>query len=198
LKEYHFSMALHSSAAPAVHRFTRDEYYRMAEAGLFRDERVELLDGEIMTMSPQNTSHASTVYRSAHRLEQLIGNRTCIRCQLPIVLNDWSEPNPDITVCVPDPDGYSRAHPQPEQILLLVEVADASFPYDRGQKAAAYAAGGSPELWIVNLPDRRIEVLADPDPTTQSYKKQRSTLEGDVLPLPGGSSIAVADILPRS
>ena len=163
-------MASRSSAAPAVHRFTRDEYYRMAEAGLFRDERVELLEGEIITMSPQNTPHASTVYRLDSRFQQQIGNTTCIRCQLPIVLNDWSEPEPDIAVCVPDPDDYSRTHPQPGQILLLVEVADASFPYDRGQKTAAYAASGIPELWIVNLPDRRIEVLTDPDPTTRTYR----------------------------
>ncbi|HEV8712914.1 MAG TPA: Uma2 family endonuclease [Candidatus Binatia bacterium] len=190
-------MASRSSAAPTVHRFTRDEYYRMAEAGLFRDERVELLDGEIIAMSPQNTPHASTVYRSAHRLEQLIGNRTCIRCQLPIVLDNWSEPEPDIAVCVPDPDDYSRSHPQPEQILFLVEIADASFPYDRGEKTIAYAASGIPELWIVNLPDRRIEVLTDPDPGTQSYQKQQHAFEGEVLSLPGGGSIAVADILPR-
>ncbi|SRR6266508_6612972 len=190
-------MALRSSAAPTVHRCTRDEYYRMAEAGLFGDERVELLDGEIITMSPQNTPHASTVYRLDSRLQQQIGNATCIRCQLPIVLNDWSEPEPDIAVCVPDPDDYGRAHPQPGQILLLIEVSDASFPYDRGQKTIAYAASGIPELWIVNLPDRRIDVLTDPDPVSQRYQQQGYVVEGDVLLLPGGGSIAVADILPR-
>jgi Uma2 family endonuclease len=190
-------MTSRSSAAPSVHRFTRDEYYRMAEAGLFRDERVELLDGEIITMSPQNTPHASTVYRLAHRLEQLIGNATCIRCQLPIVLNDWSEPEPDIAVCAPDPHDYSQAHPQPGQILLLIEVADASSSYDRGQKATAYAASGIPELWIVSLPDRRLEVLSDPDPATQLYRQQRYAFAGDMLSLPGGSAIAVTDILPH-
>ena len=190
-------MTSRSSAAPRVHRFTRDEYYRMAEAGLFRDERVELLDGEIITMSPQNTPHASTVYRVAHRLEQLIGNTTCIRCQLPIVLNHWSEPEPDIAVCAPDPDDYGQAHPQPGQILLLIEVADVSLPYDRGRKTVAYATSGIPELWIVNLPDRRIEVLTDPDLVTQSYRQQQSAFAGDSLPLPSGSVIAVADILPR-
>lgn len=190
-------MASRSSAAPRVHRFTRDEYYRMAEAGLFRDERVELLDGEIITMSPQNTPHASTVYRLAHRLEQLIGNTTCIRCQLPIVLNDWSEPEPDIAVCAPDPDDYGQAHPQPGQILLLIEVADVSLPHDRGRKTTAYATSGIPELWLVNLPDHRIEVLTDPDSVTQSYRQQQYAFAGDSLPLPGGSVIAATDILPR-
>jgi Uma2 family endonuclease len=190
-------MASRSSAAPRVHRFTRDEYYRMAEAGLFRDERVELLDGEIITMSPQNTPHASTVYRLAHRLEQLIGNATCIRCQLPVVLDDWNEPEPDIAVCAPDLDDYSQAHPQPGWILLIIEVADGSSSYDRGQKAVAYAASGIPELWIVNLPDRRIEILNDPDSVTRRYRQQQYAFAGDSLPLPGGSIIAVTDILPR-
>jgi Uma2 family endonuclease len=190
-------MASRSSAAPSVHRFTRDEYYRMAEAGLFRDERVELLDGEIITMSPQNTPHASTVYRLAHRLEQLIGNMTCIRCQLPVVLNDWSEPEPDIAVCAPDPDDYGQAHPQPGQILLLIEVADASSAYDRGQKAVAYAVSGIPELWIVSLPDRRVEVLSAPDTALQLYRQQQYAFAGDTLSLPSGITIAVTDILPR-
>lgn len=72
-------MTSRPSAAPMIRRFTRDEYYRMAEAGLFQNERVELLDGEIITMSPQNTPHASTVYRLVHRLEQLIGTTSCVR-----------------------------------------------------------------------------------------------------------------------
>jgi len=186
-----------SSAAPTSYRFTRADYHRMGEAGLFRDERVELLNGEILTMSPQNTPHASTVYRAAHRLEQIIGSTTCIRCQLPIVLDDWSEPEPDIAVCIPDSDDYSRTHPQPGQILFLVEVADMSVAFDRGRKAATYAASKIRELWIVNLPDRKIEVLTDPAPAARQYRQQRSFFVGDQLLLPGGSTIAVTDILPR-
>jgi Uma2 family endonuclease len=185
------------STAPAVHRFTRDEYYQMAEAGLFRNERVELLEGEIITMSPQNTPHASTVYRAMFSLIQLLGTSACVRVQAPISLNDWSEPEPDIAVCVPDPYDYSRAHTQPGQILLLIEVADASLLYDRGRKAAAYAASGIPELWIVNLPDRRIEVLTDPDFSARCYRQQQYAFEGNTLPLMGGKVIAVADILPQ-
>lgn len=105
-------MATIAMRAPAPYRFTRDEYYRMADAGFFRNKRVELLDGGIITMSPQNSLHASTVYRVAHTLEQLIGNTTCVRCQLPIVLDDWSEPEPDIAVCVPEPNDYGQAHPR--------------------------------------------------------------------------------------
>jgi Uma2 family endonuclease len=189
-------MVSRSSAAPAIHRFTRDEYYRMAEAGLFRDERVELLDGEIITMSPQNTFHASTVYRLIHLLERLIGTTTCVRGQLPIVLNDRSEPEPDVAVCTPDPYDYSRAHPGADQVLLVIEVADASLTYDRTRKAWAYAASGIPEYWIVNLIDRQVEVFTDPDPAAQSYQQQRYALAGDVLSLPGGGVVTVAAILP--
>jgi Uma2 family endonuclease len=189
-------MASRSAVAPTIRRFTRDEYYRMAEAGLFRDERVELLDGEIITMSPQNTVHASTVYRLVHILERLIGTTTCVRGQLPIVLHDRSEPEPDVSVCAPDPHDYSHAHPRADQVRLVIEVADSSLTYDRTRKAQAYAASGIPEYWIVNLIDRQVEVLTDPDPGAQRYRQQRDAATGDVLPLPGGSTVVIADILP--
>src|SRR5881396_1498562 len=104
-------MASHSAVAPAVHRFTQDEYYRMAEAGLFCDERVELLDGEIVTMSPKLTPHAFAVNRLMYALITKLGSQALVRVQDPIVLNNWSEPEPDLAVCQPDPDNYKRAHP---------------------------------------------------------------------------------------
>ena len=189
-------MASRSFAAPAAYRFTRDEYYRMAEAGLFQDKRVELLDGEIITMSPQLTPHAFSVHQLIYALIPKLGSSAFVRVQAPIVLNDWSEPEPDIAVCQPSPDNYKQAHPRSDQVLLVIEVADSSLTYDRTRKAQAYAASGIPEYWIVNLIDRRIEVLTDPTPSTQSYKQQRYAFSNDALLLPGGSSIAVTDILP--
>ncbi|HEV8715580.1 MAG TPA: Uma2 family endonuclease [Candidatus Binatia bacterium] len=189
-------MVSRSSVAPAVHRFTRDEYYRMAEAGLFRDERVELLDGEIITMSPQLTPHASTVNLLMSELITRLGAVALVRGQSPIVLNDWSEPEPDIAVCHPDPGRYLQAHPRADQVFLVIEVADTSLAYDRTRKARAYAASGIPEYWIINLPDRKIEVLTDPDPAAQLYRQQRAVFSGDVLALPNGSTIAADDILP--
>lgn len=189
-------MASRSSVAPAVRRFTRDEYYRMAEAGLFRDERVELLDGEIITMSPQLTPHAFTVNRLMYALITKLGSTALVRVQAPMVLNDWSEPEPDLAVCQPDPDNYKRAHPRADQVLLAIEVADTSLTYDRTRKAQAYAASGIPEYWIVNLIDHRVEVLTNPDPATQNYRQQHYAFAGDVLFLPGGSTVAVGDILP--
>jgi Uma2 family endonuclease len=189
-------MASLSSVAPAVHRFTRDEYYRMAEAGLFRDERVELLDGEIIIMSPKLTPHASTVNYLMYALITKLGASALVRVQDPIALNNWSEPEPDIAVCYSNPDRYLQAHPRADQVLLVIEVADTSLTYDRTRKARAYAASEIPEYWIVNLPDRRIEILTDPDPAAQRYRQQRVAFPGEVLPLPSGNIIAADDILP--
>jgi Uma2 family endonuclease len=189
-------MAQGTSAAPIVHRFTRDEYYRMAEAGLFIDERVELLDGEIITMSPQLTPHAFTVNQLLYLLITTLGATVIVRGQTPIVLDDWSEPEPDIAVCQPDPDRYKNAHPRADQVLLVIEVAESSLTYDRTRKVPAYAASAIPEYWIVNLIDRQVEVFTGPDPTRQRYRQQRLAFAGDVLTLPGGSAIEVSDFLP--
>jgi Uma2 family endonuclease len=182
-------------AVPTPHRFTREEYYRMGEAGLFAEERVELLGGEIITMPPQNPSHAGTTSGLATVIIRLLGANFTVRIQAPIVLNDWSEPEPDIAVCRLDPDSYRHAHPTASDILLLIEVAGSSLAYDRRRKVAAYAESGIPEYWIVNLVDHRIEVFDAPDPATQRYRQERGVVSGDTLLLPGGVSLAVADVL---
>lgn len=190
------AMGSHASTAPVVYRFTRDEYYRLAEAGLFQDAPVELLDGKIIVMSPKLTPHAFTVNGLMYALVTKLGTRAIVRVQDPIVLNNWSEPEPDIAVCQPDPDRYLRAHPRANQVLLVIEVAESSLTYDRTHKARAYATSGIPEYWIVNLPDGCIEVRTDPDPATRLYRQQRDAFPGETLALPGGGSITVADILP--
>src|SRR5262249_19378932 len=114
------------SRAPEPRRFTREEYYRMYDAGLFRDERVELLDGEIIAMSPQNSPHASSVNRINALLIPMLRKQYSVRCQAPIHLDRHSEPEPDLAICTYDPDDYESGHPTPEQIHLLIEVSDAS------------------------------------------------------------------------
>jgi Uma2 family endonuclease len=183
--------------APTLHRFTRDEYYRMGEAGLFRNERVELLEGEIITMSPHDPPHAGITSRLAFVLIQLLGANFSVRIQSPIVFNDLSEPEPDIALCELDPDDYEREHPWANQVLLAIEVADSSLSYDRNQKVVAYASSGIREYWIINLVDRRIEVLNNPDPAGQRYQNEFHVEAGDSPSLPGGLVIAAADILPR-
>lgn len=168
----------------------------MGEAGLFSDERVELLDGEIVTMSPKLTPHAFTVNQLMYLLVARFGPAAVVRIQDPIVLDDWSEPEPDVAVCEPVPDRYRHAHPRADQVLLVIEAAESSLVYDRTRKARAYAAAGIPEYWIVNLVDRRVEVLTDPDPGTQSYRQHREVLPGDALSLPRDGTIAIDEILP--
>lgn len=182
-------------SAPAPYRFTREEYYRMWEAGLFSDKRVELLDGEIITMAPQNPPHAGITNRIVRVLFRLMGSTFSIRAQAPIILNDWSEPEPDVAICRFDADDYQYEHPKASDVLVVIEVAKASLAYDRRQKTVAYAASGIPDYWIINLIDHRVEVFSNPDPLAQRYRQERLVFRGDTLTLPGGASLAVADIL---
>lgn len=130
-------MSARAATAPTLYRFTRNAYYRMGDAGLFLDKRVELLDGEIIARAPQNPPHAGATNHTASVFKRLLGAVFSVRIQAPIVLDDWSEPEPDIAVCQPDPDDYMFAHPRADQVLLLIEVADSSLPYDRGRKIPA-------------------------------------------------------------
>ena len=168
----------------------------MSAAGLFANERVELLDGTIVTMSAQSSPHAGTVHRLHRVLARTFGDAACVRMQAPVVLNDWSEPEPDVTACAADRYDYTRAHPLPTQILLVCEVSLSSLDYDRSEKARAYAASGIPEYWIVDVESRVIHVLADPDPATGRYRREERISEPDTVLAPGGAPLAVADILP--
>ena len=152
-------------AAPTKRRFTVQEYYCMGEAGILRpDERTELIKGEIYVMPPVGPGHAecgSKVERSFHRR---LGDRAVVRSQYPIRLPDDGEPQPDVALVRPRPEGYGRSHPQPEDVFLLVEVSDTSLKHDREVKLPLYAAAGIPEVWLMDLPDDRIEVHCDPSP----------------------------------
>lgn len=181
--------------APTPYRFTREEYYRMWESGFFSDKRVELLDGEIITMPPQNPPHAGTTSGLATVVIRSLATTCIVRIQAPIVLNDWSEPEPDVAICRLVPDNYRHEHPKASEVLVVMEVAKTSLAYDRQRKAVAYAASGIPEYWIINLVDNRIEVFSDPDPVAQRYRQERLAFRGDTLALPGGASLAVDEIL---
>jgi len=168
----------------------------MGAAGFFQDERVELLEGEILSMSPKLSQHAFAVNQLTYALVPRLGSTAVVRFQDPVVLDDWSEPEPDVAVCEPVPDRYASAHPRADEVRLIIEVAESSLSYDRTRKAQAYAAAGIAEYWIVNLVDRWVEVRADPDPITRSYRQQREVRPGNTLAVPGDGTIAVTDILP--
>ena len=138
----------------------------MGEAGLFADERVELLDGEIITMSPQNPPHAGVISRLASVLMRLLGTTVSLRVQLPIVLNDWSEPEPDIALCQPEPDDYEREHPRADQVLLVIEVSLRPKPRSRAKFWPIDRASTKTWSWDAMLSmgaaathDRKLEIL---------------------------------------
>ena len=147
------------------HKFTVDEYHKMAEAGIFaEDDRVELLDGEIVEMTPIGPAHAFGVKRLPRVFFVLLPDRAVLSVQDPIHLSDLSEPQPDFALLLPPDQRYKHAHPQPSDVLLVVEVADSTLEEDRRVKARLYARPGIREMWLVNLVDRRIEIYRDPSP----------------------------------
>jgi Uma2 family endonuclease len=146
-----------------THRFSVEEYYRMAETGLLRpDARVELLDGEIIDMSPIDPPHGGVTNRLNHWFTERAKGRWIVAVQNPVHLDEYSEPQPDLALLKPALHYYTSQHPGPEDVLLLIEVADSSLEYDRGGKLPAYARAGISEVWIVNVPDRAIEVYREP------------------------------------
>ncbi len=150
-------------AAPTRRRFTVAEYYAMAEAGIFSpEERVELLDGDVIVMAAVLDWHAFVVDWLNENLMLPLQGRAQVRIQNPTRLNDYSEPEPDVMLLRRRDDFYRSGHPAPADVLLLIEVSDSSLPFDCNQKLPRYAAAGIPEVWIVNRPDRRIESYADP------------------------------------
>lgn len=143
--------------------FDVDEYYAMADAGILtEDDRVELLDGEIVAMTPIGITHASCVDRLNHLLVSRFGERAIVRVQNPVRLGRYTEPQPDFSLLKWRDDGYSTGHPGPEDVLLLIEVSDTSVNSDRAVKLPLYARAGIREVWIVNLPAQSVEVYSEP------------------------------------
>jgi Uma2 family endonuclease len=185
-------------AGTDIHRrlFTVDEYYRMAKAGILcEDDRVELLDGAIVEMSPIGTRHAAGVDRLTAVLHKSLQGRGTVRVQGPIRLNPRSEPLPDIAVLRPRDDFYASAHPTPSDVMLVVEVADTSLPYDRGFKLGIYARAGISEVWIVDVLNERVDVYTRPEPN--GYQSHASAARGERLASTvAGTDLLVDDILP--
>lgn len=143
--------------------FSVDDYYRMVEVGLLReDERVELIEGEVIKMSPIGSRHAACVARLTKLFSRLTGDGAIVWVQNPIRLDDFSEPQPDVALLKPRADFYSRAHPAAADVLLIVEVADTTIGYDRQVKVPLHARAGVPEVWVVDLVGEAVETYAQP------------------------------------
>lgn len=144
-------------------RFTSAEYHAMTAAGILsEDERVELIAGEIVKMAPIGSRHAGCVKKLNRRLSRALGDRALVSIQDPILLGEGVEPEPDLALLRPREDDYTLSHPRPGDVLLVIEVADASLDYDRRVKIPLYAQAGVPEMWIVNLLQGEIEVYHGP------------------------------------
>ena len=168
------------ASAPTRRRFTVDEYYAMAEAGILTEkDRVELLDGEVIAMPPIGSWHAGHVNRLNRILLPALLQRAVVSIQGPVRLSDVSEPEPDVMLLKPRDDDYTGGHPGPEDVLLLIEVADTSVEYDRGAKLSAYARAGIPEVWIVIRGERRI--YAYTGPSADGYASMRRVGRGESI-----------------
>ncbi len=149
--------------SPTRIKLTVDQYYRITDAGVFpADARLELINGDIFEMSPIGTLHAGTVDRLAQALILALGRRAIVGIQRPVQAPEYSEPQPDLVLLPPRDDFYTSRHPLPEDVLLVIEVADTSLQFDRTVKARLYAAHGVPEYWVVDARSRTIEVLRSP------------------------------------
>lgn len=177
-------------------RFTVDEYHDMAKAGILtEDDRVELIDGEIIQHMPIGSEHQGCVDYLSGRLVVGVGEQAIVRTQGPVRLSPDSEPEPDVMLLRPRADFYRREHPTPADILLLIEVADTSLDFDIGTKRPLYAATSIAETWIVDLGGGRLLVYRDPGP--DGYRDAVVLERGAVVaPLAFPNlRLAVADIL---
>jgi len=147
--------------------WTMAEYHRMAEVGLLKPtEKVELIAGQIIRkMSPQGTPHSTAIRIIQSLLLRLVSDRAFVQIQLPIQLYDYSEPEPDIALVMAGELNYLDHHPRPEEIYLIVEVADTTLRIDTGLKAQSYAEAGIADYWVLDLKNRQLRVFREPGAT---------------------------------
>lgn len=185
---------------PQIHRWTQEQYYRMAELGFFRGQRVQLIQGEIIAMPPMKNPHAIALGLVEDSLEKAFGPTCWVRTQLPLNLTKYSVPEPDVAVVSGRPRDFAD---HPTSALLIVEISDTTLRFDRGRKARLYAAANIADYWIVNLVDSQVEIYRQPQPDPvqarrKVYADVRIHQAGDLLrPLAAPhAQILVDDLLP--
>ena len=187
---------------PRLRHWKRVEYERLTELGFFRPgERLELLDGLLTVREPHGSRHAAAIRRIVTALRRALGDEWQIDSQLPIALDDASEPEPDVAVVPADPSAYRDAHPA--RAALVIEVADTSYRVDHEYKSSLYARATVPEYWIVDLAHEALEVHREPEvsaaaPCGWHYRRVETlTTVGSVSPLIApGVTLRIADLLP--
>jgi Uma2 family endonuclease len=167
-------------AAGQRYRFNVDEYYRMADAGIFdEDSRVELIDGEVRQMVPIGGPHITLVNRLNVLLVRSISDRAMVSVQNPVRLSDETEPQPDFTLFKADEDFYGGQVPPVSNALIVIEVADSSLAYDRDKKMQLYASAGIPEAWLVDVAGEVVTLFTGPGES--GYAQQRTLKRGDEI-----------------
>ncbi len=173
-----------------VRQWTVDDYHRMLDAGILaEDDRVELLNGQIFEVSPQRPPHTTATKRAYDYLKPLLSGRADVRAQSPITLGLHSEPEPDIAVVAIDELEYSDRHPGPNEIFLLIEVADITLNRNIGEKVVTYALAEIQDYWVVDVKARQIRVFRQP--ASGTYQERRLD-EEDVLSLLAFPNVDVA------
>ena len=181
---------------PQNHVFTVGEYYRMAETDILTEEdRVELIAGQIVAMSPIGSRRAACVKRLNLLLGKIVGDSMLIGVQDPIQLDAYSAPEPDLVLLRPCADFYADAHPTASDVLLAIEVADTSADYDRDVKLPLYAQAGIPEVWLIDLEKNRVEVYAQPQGGAYQQRVEVATDDTFTSPTIPQLALAAADLL---
>lgn len=167
-----------------LHPIDLSVYHGMIKHGMLTEsDKVELIHGQIVTMSPKGSRHAACLSEVNRWLNQHVSRSMIVRPQDPIQIPNHSEPEPDLALVKFREDKYANGHPLPEEVLLVIEIADSSLDYDRRVKAPLYAEAGIPAYWIINLPDGVIEQHTQP--LGDRYKTVRVLERGERLNLPG-------------
>ncbi len=177
---------------PQRRRLSADQFERMGQTGILGpDARVELIEGELIEMAPIGSRHAAAVsFLSAHFVAA-VGDAALVWTQNPLRLGDDSEPQPDLMLLRPRADRYRSAHPRPEDVLLLIEVADTTLAFDRETKVPLYARHGVPEVWILDLESKRLEIYREPG--AGSYRRKLERQGADVV-APAALPTAVLEV----
>jgi len=175
--------AFAESPVPENRRFqwTVKLYRQLGELGVFdEDSRIELIDGDLIQMPLIGSTHAGCVEQMRRMIEEAAGEAVMVFTQNPVVLGERSEPLPDLAVLKPKSDFYRSEHPRPEDVLWLVEVSDTTVRYDQTVKVPLYARNAIPEVWLLNLPEKRLEVYHGP--CRGEYRHLDYYREGTVAP----------------
>ena len=183
-----------ANTAIDIHRWTRREFEQLVELGAFSDLRVELLEGYIVDMAPQSSLHVLAIRKTEEVLRGVFSSGYDVRSQMPLALDEFSEPEPDVAVVTGHMEDYRDAHPT--SAVLIVEVSYSTLDKDRALKQALYARNRIPEYWIIDLEGDQLEVYRDPQ--RETYRSRQTLGRGEeIAPLAKPNyRIPVADLLP--